>query len=147
MKKNLFSLLFAAAILNATPVCIGAPTLYPVVVNGRWGFTDKSGQTVINPQFDRAGGFVEGLAPVRMGRWGYVDGSGKIVIVPQFDKADAFSEGLAAVKLGGGPNPLDPYPYDPRPFYHGPGGGGRFGFVGTDGQYVINPQFEDAGAF
>ncbi len=114
MKKYLFSLLFAAAILNAAPVCIGAQTLYPVVVNGRWGFTDKSGETVINPQFDQAEVFAEGLAPVKMGRWGYVDASGKIVINPQFDKADVFSEGLAAVKLGGGPGPA--IPDDPRPF-------------------------------
>src|ERR1039458_2518472 len=107
MKKFLFSSLFVAAILNAAPVCVGAPALYPVVVNGRWGFANKSGETVINPQFDRAEVFAEGLAPVRMGRWGYVDASGKVVINPQFDKADVFSEGLAAVKLGGGgPNPV-----------------------------------------
>ena len=66
---------------------------------------NKSGQTVINPQFDKAGGFAAGLAPVRMGRWGYTDASGKMQINPQFDKADVFSEGLAAVKLGGGPGP------------------------------------------
>ena len=113
MKKFLFLLLSAAAILNTAPVCIGAQTLYPVVVNGRWGFVNKSGETVINPQFDHAGGFAEGLAPVRMGRWGYVDASGKMQINPQFDKADVFSEGLAAVKLGGGPGPF--VPYDPRP--------------------------------
>ena len=114
MKKFLFLLLSAAAILNTAPVCIGAQTLYPVVVNGRWGFVNKSGETVINPQFDHAGGFVEGLAPVRMGRWGYVDASGQMQINPQFDKADVFSEGLAAVKFGGGPGPF--VPYDPRPF-------------------------------
>ena len=102
MKKILFSLLFAAAILNAAPVCVGAQSLYPVVVNGRWGFMNKSGETVINPQFDGPEDFAEGLAPVRMGRWGYVDASGKMEINPQFDKADVFSDGLAAVKLGGG---------------------------------------------
>jgi len=144
MKKILCLLLFAAGILNTAPVCIGAQTLYPVVVNGRWGFVNKSGETVINPQFDHAGGFMEGLAPVRMGRWGYVDGSGKIAVVPQFDKADVFSEGLAAIKLGGGGDPF--VPYDPRPFYH-VGGGGRYGYINTDGKYAINPQFEDAGAF
>ena len=76
MKKNWFYMLFTLATLSATSVCTAATTLYPVVVNGRWGFTDKSGQTAINPQFDKAGGFASGLAPVRMGRWGYVDGSG-----------------------------------------------------------------------
>ena len=115
-----------------------------MVVNGRWGFVNKSGETVINPQFDRAEGFAEGLAPVRMGRWGYVDASGKIAINPQFDKADVFSDGLAAVKLGGGAGPV--YPYDPRPFSPF-GGGGRYGYINPEGKYVINPQFEDAGTF
>ncbi len=145
MKKFLFSLLFAAAILNTAPVCIGAQTLFPVVVNGRWGFVNKSGDTVINPQFDHAGGFAGGLAPVRMGKWGYVGASGQLEINPQFDRADVFSEGLAAVKLGGGAGPFAPY--DPRPFSPFHGGGGRYGYIGTDGKYAINPQFEDAGMF
>ena len=112
MKKSWFYMLFTLATLGAMSVCTAASTLYPVVVNGRWGFVNKSGETVINPQFDRADVFAEGLAPVRMGRWGYVDASGKVAINPQFDKADVFSEGLAVVKLGGGPGPFNPYPYD-----------------------------------
>ena len=116
-----------------------------MVVGGRWGFADQSGGTVINPQFDRAEVFAEGLAPVKMGRWGYVDHAGKVAINPQFDRADEFSEGLAAVKLGGGgPGPFD----DPRPWspFHG-GGGGRYGYINPEGKYIINPQFDDAGSF
>ena len=133
MKKYWFYLLFTAGNVEyGVRWHRPQPSLYPVVVNGRWGFVNKSGETVINPQFDRAEGFAEGLAPVRMGRWGYVDSSGKIAVVPQFDKADVFSEGLAAVRLGGGGG--DPFvPYDPRPFYH-VGGGGRYGFINTDGK-------------
>src|SRR5437879_5952285 len=33
--------------------------LYPVVVNDRWGFVDKSGSLVTQPQFERAGAFSE----------------------------------------------------------------------------------------
>src|SRR5664279_1646593 len=127
MKKNLFYMLFTLATLGAMSVCTAAPNLYPVVAGGRWGYVNKSGETVINPQFDRAEVVAEGLAPVKMGRWGYVDASGKVVINPQFDKADVFSEGLAAVKLGGGgPNPVY---YDPRPFAPFHGGGGRYGYI------------------
>ena len=122
-------MLFTLATLSAIPVCTAETVLYPVVVNDRWGFINKSGETVINPQFDKADVFAEGLAPVRMGRWGYVDASGKVVINPQFDKADVFSDGLAAVKLGGGPAPF--VPYDPRPF--APYGGGRYGFINPEG--------------
>ncbi len=80
-----------------------------------------------------------------MGRWGYVDAAGKVAINPQFDKADVFSEGLACVKLGGGaPGPFD----DPRPWspFNG-GGGGRYGYINSEGKFIINPQFDDAGTF
>src|ERR1700690_1621508 len=144
MKKNWFYLLFTLATLSATSMGTAASVLYPVVVDGRWGFVNKSGETVINPQFERVGGFAEGLAPVRLSRWGYVDSSGKITIVPQFDKADVFNEGLAAIKVGGGGGG-SPFPNDPRPFAHG--GGGGYGYINTDGKFAINPQFEDAGMF
>src|SRR5712672_1819545 len=77
-----------------------AAALYPVVVGGRWGYIDKSGNMVINPQFEKAGAFAFGMAEVRLGRWGYVDGLGKIVINPQFDEATPFSDGLAVVEFG-----------------------------------------------
>ena len=82
--------LLSLAVWSAASACMAASALFPVTVGGRWGFVDKSGQTVINPQFDRAEVFADGLAPVRMGRWGYVDPSGKVVINPQFDNAAVF---------------------------------------------------------
>ena len=111
MKKSWLCTLFSLAMLS---VGAAATMLFPVVVGGRWGFVNQSGETVINPQFDRAEVFAEGLAPVKMGRWGYVDPAGKVAINPQFDRADQFSEGLAAVKLGGGPGAFDnPRPWSP----------------------------------
>ena len=70
-----------------------------------------------------------------------MDGSGKVVINPQFDKAGVFSDGLAAVKLGGG----GPAPSTPVPSVIG--GGGRYGYINSEGKYVVNPQFDDAGTF
>ena len=56
----------------------------------------------INPQFEDAGMFSQGLAPVRMGgHWGFVDKTGIIVINPQFERAQPFSEGLAGIRAGG----------------------------------------------
>ena len=67
----------------------------------------KTGTVVINPQFDEAGSFSEGLAVVRigdyeMGKYGFIDKTGSVVINPQFDEAGSFSDGLAAVRIGGG---------------------------------------------
>ena len=40
---------------------------------GKWGFIDKTGHYVINPQFDFAQSFSDGLAAVRIGgKWGYI---------------------------------------------------------------------------
>src|ERR1035437_2624563 len=86
MKKNrLFILpIFAALVLSLANAC--AATLFPVVVGDRWGFADKSGKLVINPQFERAEPFASGLAEVRLDKWGYVNDSGKMVLNPQFAK-------------------------------------------------------------
>jgi hypothetical protein len=50
---------------------------------GRWGFVDKTGNLIINPQFDEAASFTNGLARVKTGgRFGYVAPSGKFVYSP-----------------------------------------------------------------
>jgi hypothetical protein len=50
---------------------------------GKWGYIDKTGKYIINPQFDEAMGFNEGLASVRIGdKWGYIDKNGKFVWNP-----------------------------------------------------------------
>ena len=72
---------------------------------------------MINPQFDKAAAFSEGLAPVRQsGHWGFVGPNGKMVINPQFDEAAAFAGGLARVKAGG-----------------------QTGYIDANGKYVWNP--------
>ena len=71
-------------------------------MESKYGFIDKSGKVVIEPQFDDAGGFSEGLARVEKdGKWGFIDKSGKVVIEPQFDEVGDFSEGFGKVKKDG----------------------------------------------
>ena len=93
---------------TGTTVPAQTEQLYPVQVEGKWGFIDKTGTIKIEPQFaglrrlDGAGdilGFSEGLVPVQLvenGPWGYADTSGRVVIEPRFSLAQPFSEGLAA---------------------------------------------------
>ena len=60
-------------------------------IGDKWGFIDTKGQYVINPQFDNAGEFSEGLAPVEIGgKYGFIDTKGQYVINPQFDNAGEF---------------------------------------------------------
>lgn len=63
------------------------------------GFIDKTGEFVIEPQFDQAGNFNEGLALVELnGKYGFIDKTGKFVIEPQFRDASQFFEGLAIIE-------------------------------------------------
>jgi len=57
--------------------------LFPIILNGKWGYIDTTGKIVINPQFDEAWWFSEGLARIKIGdRWGYIDKTGKYVWEP-----------------------------------------------------------------
>ena len=62
------------------------------------GFIDENGKMVIEPQFDLADPFSEGMAAVlKAPSWGYIDKSGKMVIPPTYAAGGRFSDGLAAV--------------------------------------------------
>jgi len=60
-----------------------AESLFRVSVNNKWGYINKRGENVINPQFDYVRSFSEGLAPVEIGgKWGYIDKSGDYIWKP-----------------------------------------------------------------
>ena len=107
--------------------------LYPININGKYGFMDRSGKTVITPQFDLAYGFSEGLAHVRVGnKSGYINPKGVSVITPQFDDAMQFQYGRAAVKQCCG-------------LWAEQNGSNRFGFIEKDGKYISSPEFHCVG--
>lgn len=85
---------------GATDVWIfnGESKLTYAEIDKKVGFVDSSGKWVIEPQFDKARAFSDGLAPVANGKtWGYNE-KGEMVIEPQFRDAEVFSDGLAPVK-------------------------------------------------
>jgi len=106
--------------------------LYPVTVDGKLGYIDKTGKIIIEPQFQSAdrqdiyvGQFSEGLAFVRWNdKFGYIDMTGKIVIETQFDKGYEFSEGIARVKIDK-----------------------KYGYIDKTGKFVIDPEFKKASDF
>ena len=54
-----------------------------VKIADRFGYIDKAGKFVINPQYQSAGNFNAGLAPVRVcDREGYINKTGKYVWNP-----------------------------------------------------------------
>lgn len=75
--------------------------LFQVKVNGKYGFINKKGQIIIEPQFDGVDNFSDGLAGIYVRGEefsnGFIDETGKLVIQPQFDISGKFSEGFAWV--------------------------------------------------
>lgn len=110
--------------------------LFVVKVNKKYGFVDRAGKIVIEPKFEFANDFVEGLALVGIRNDGlksvYIDATGKIVISPLTGGSD-FSEDLAAFGIG-------------EFTMHG-GGDHRFGFINKTGKLVIGTNFREARAF
>jgi hypothetical protein len=99
--------------------------LFQFVRNDKLGYIDRSGKIIIEPKFEGAGNFSEGLATVKIGeKFGYIDRSGKIIIEPKFEGAENFSEGLATVKIGE-----------------------KFGYIDRSGKIIIEPKFEGAENF
>ena len=72
--------------------------LYPVRVQDKWGFINPTGTLVIEPQFDYAGSFNEGLAKVEINEMnGFINTTGDYIVKPIYQYAGHFSEGLAEV--------------------------------------------------
>ena len=60
--------------------------------NGKWGFVNKKGKVVIEPEYDNAKSFSNGLAAVcKDGKWGFIDKDNVLVIANQFMDADYMS--------------------------------------------------------
>ena len=70
-----------------------------------WGFINRTGAFVIQPQFDSVQPFSEGLARVsvsrQFGTTGYIDHHGTLVIPAHLTKGSDFHEGLAAAIVEG----------------------------------------------
>ncbi|MGN0771760.1 MAG: WG repeat-containing protein [Christensenellales bacterium] len=92
---------------------------------GRWGYKDWKGNVLIQPAFDEAFQFSEGLACVEKDeKLGYINAQGEWAIECKFDSATSFSEGLASVTIGE-----------------------KSGYIDTQGQWVIKPIYDIATPF
>jgi len=74
--------------------------LAPVRLNLKWGYIDKTGKIVIQPQFVDAEDFSEGFAVIGRLSSGYINKEGKTVIDRKFYLAYPFKNGLASVMVG-----------------------------------------------
>jgi hypothetical protein len=104
------------------------PSLYVVTVQGKNGFIDRDGKVVIEPTFEKAYPFSDGLAAVQQNdMWGFIDTTGRMVIEPKFAMVGLFSDGLASFRAK---RLTDPW-----------------GYIDKSGEVVIKPQFDIADGF
>ncbi len=94
-----------------------------VRIEKKWGYINKAGEMVIDPRFNIASFFNEGLACVRLfnnpAKCGFINKTGLMKILPQFDEAKDFSCGRAAVRIDD-----------------------KWGYIDSGGNMIITPQFK-----
>ena len=133
--------------------------LASVKVGGRFGYIDKSGQTVVQPVYRSAHPFHSGLARVGtpVGP-AVIDRTGKILLKPATGLDGDFHDGMARIKVHGKcgfmNNSLQmavQLTYDQAgDFSEGLAAvhmGDRWGYIDRSGKMVIQPQFRTAEAF
>lgn len=71
------------------------------------GYLNTRGEWAIEPQFDEARDFSDGLAAVNQGgkchmggEWGYINRTGQLVIPSRYSAAGQFNDGYACVRTG-----------------------------------------------
>lgn len=137
----------------------------------KWGYITPMGEFAIQPTFDGASEFHEGLAAVKVD-WarGYIDHAGDFVIKPIFEAAGDFNDGHAIVKIDGETRCIDsngiiqedivlsPTPDNEvetvyNPHYELHDGlvryveNQKYGYKDSDGNVIIKAQYFDATDF
>ena len=147
----------APTVTEAPAPTVTVPTpdvLFPVRVDGLFGFIDSSGSLVVDAKYEDAGVFAEGFAPVKTAEgWGYINTSGAWAIDPQFKWAGEFGEGLAPAMadngLVGAVDSVGSWAIDPTfdwilPFTEGLAAAEvemTWGYLNTSGKWAIEPRF------
>ena len=135
----------------ATSVAADEHTLFPISIEGKWGYINNAGKVVIEPQFLKSHYFSEGLAVVEITGTteedrvfkrtyqGFIGTDGKFVIPPQppsgvrdIERYDTYSfgdfhEGLARIHINDA--------------------SGMDGYIDRTGKLVIQPKYGSAGDF
>jgi hypothetical protein len=125
MKNNKFIPFFLLWLLITICSTLAAhEKFYPLQINGKYGYINDQGTLVIKPSFEYARPFYEDLALIRKNnKYGFIDTSGELVFyvdgVTSWQWVHPFSGGLAAIRS------------NKR----------QWGFIDTNGNYVIPPQF------
>jgi len=95
--------------------------MYIIKQNNKWGWCNKNGNTIIDPQYDDACPFNGNeLAPVKSGvKYGFINKKGKLMIDAQFQSSLPFNGNIAWVMNAG-----------------------KGGFIDKNAKFIIQPRYE-----
>jgi hypothetical protein len=95
--------------------------LTAVRIGDKWGYKEQSGAVRIEPRFDGAEPFVNGLAAVKVNnKWGFIRLDGSFAIEPQFDEVQNFDyPETTEVKLGR-----------------------KWGIIDRKGKFILEPKYD-----
>ena len=174
-----FSEGLATVSVGGSPITFGGSQI-PATIGGvegsKWGFIDKKGNYIVNPQFDDVWtGFEHGVALVNLGmklygmrdgkvvagekgKWGLIDKTGKYILNPQFDEVRNLNGGLFAFAVGNKFGIIDKngkYVASPKydeieKFSEDVAAvkiGHKWGFISSEGQYIVDPQFDQVHSY
>lgn len=92
----------------------------------KWGFIDWKGHVIVEPKYQNARSFSDGLAAVkRDGMWGFIDSTGNEVIEPKFFNVGSYVDGIV-------------------PFRNN---AGKWGYMDRETKPIIEPKFDDGRNF
>lgn len=150
---------FPDSIIQSYGLVDNHDVLLPFFQSGMFGFMDSVGRVIVDPVYESAFCFSDGLARVRLnGSYGFVNAKGTLVISNQHATATDFSDGFAVVSDNGSMGVIDkrgntvvPIAYDSVTI----AGGNVFayymqnkcGFIARDAFQITSPIFLDCGCF
>jgi len=104
-------------------------------LNSLYGFADRSGNIIVEPMFEDAQDFSDGMAAVKLnGLWGYIDSYGNMATEFEFKKAESFQSGYAKVYM-------DSHRVKENDLYVTYDSG--YGLIDKTGKHVIEPQWDE----
>ncbi|RKP53991.1 WG repeat-containing protein [Cohnella endophytica] len=121
MKKRVIIIgaLFIIFIILATIIIANKKSdakamLYPIQVDGKWGYINKKGKIVVEPTYAWADDFHDGIGIVQIKdspdgsndskeddsvKYGAIDNAGKMVVKPEYSSITAFNEDVAGAVI------------------------------------------------
>lgn len=148
---------------NTQSVTAKEVRLIPYNKGSRFGFCDENKKIVIEPKYNSARPFSDGLAIVTPNKKsGAIDKTGKEIIPAKYDYIDDFVDGVAAMSFGGYPDgksglidktgkEILPPKYDfISKFEEGVASvtlNKKYGFIDKNGNEIVPPKYDNASEF